>query len=386
MTEIPDALLPAGLMDGLPPDAGHESAVIAGLLADFAARGYEQVKPPLLEFEDGLLREAVASVNRQTFRLMDPGSRRMLAIRPDITGQVSRIAESRLRHRARPLRLCYAGDVLQVSGSAIRPERQFVQAGVELIGIDNAAADTEAVALAVDPLLRAGVPTLTVDLSTPTVATAVLGAAGLDGEALAETRAALDHKDPAAVRASAGPAADLLIALLEAGGPAEAALPQLQALDLPAAAATEVARLGEVVAALAGRIAGAQLTVDAVENRGFEYHCGVAFTLFAPRVRGELGRGGRYLSGHLREPATGFSLYLDSVMRAVAPPQPARRLWLPLGTPDAAAAGWRAQGWATVAALAPAADPAAEAAALRCSHLLAADGPRPVPPTTDSGD
>lgn len=385
MTGLSDALLPAGLMDRLPPDAGHEAAVTAGLVADFVARGYEQVKPPLLEFEDGLLRDAVASVNRQTFRLMDPGSQRMLAIRPDITGQVSRIAESRLRHRARPLRLCYAGDVLQVSGSAIRPERQFVQAGVELIGIDCAAADIEVVVLAVQALTNAGVATLGVDLSTPTVATAVLDRAGLEPEALAETRAALDHKDPAAVRTAAGPAADLLIALLEAGGPAEEALRALRALALPTEAAAEVVRLGDVVAGVQARIAGVRLTVDAVENRGFEYHCGVSFTLFAPRVRGELGRGGRYLSGHMREPATGFSLYLDSVMRAVAPPPPPRRLWLPPDTPEAEAAAWREKGWATVAALAPVADPVADAAAQGCSHLLAGGVPQPVP-SSRSGD
>jgi ATP phosphoribosyltransferase regulatory subunit len=122
-----------------------------------------------------------------------------------------------------------------------------------------------------------------------------------------------------------------------------------------------------------------------VENRGFEYHCGVAFTLFAPRVRGELGRGGRYLSGQAREPATGFSLFLDSVLRAVAPPRQARRLWLPAGTPDAEAAALRAHGWATVAALAPAADPALEAAAQHCTHLLVAGAPQPVPPVA-TGD
>ncbi|MGF1623525.1 MAG: ATP phosphoribosyltransferase regulatory subunit [Alphaproteobacteria bacterium] len=383
---MPDALLPAGLMDGLPPDAAHEAAVITGLVTDFALRGYERVKPPLLEFEDGLLKGASTSLNLQTFRLMDPVSQRMLALRPDITGQISRIAESRLRHRARPLRLAYAGDVLQVRGNQIRPERQFVQAGVELIGIDNAAADIEVIALAVDALARAGVARLSVDLSTPTVATAVLDATGLGPDAVAETRAALDHKDPAAVRAAAGPAADLLIALLEAGGPADAAVPALGALALPPAARTDIARLAEVAAGLRARLPDLVLTVDAVENRGFEYHCGIAFTLFAPRVRGELGRGGRYLSGQAREAATGFSLYLDSVMRAVAPPEPARRLWLPSGTPEADAAAWRAQGWVTVAALAPAASPAAEAVAQHCTHILAGGAAQPVPPATDSGD
>src|SRR5690606_6874429 len=121
--------------------------------------------------------------------------------------------------------------------------------------------------------------TLSVDLSTPTVATEVLDGTGLDAEALAATRAALDHKDPAAVRGAAGDTAGLLIALLEAGGPVDAAIPALQALDLPPSGRAEVARLAEVAAGVAARLPGVQLTVDAVENRGFEYHRGVAFTL-----------------------------------------------------------------------------------------------------------
>lgn len=374
----PDALLPAGLMDGLPPDAAHEAAVIAGLMADFAAQGYERVKPPLIEFEDGLLADASASLNRQTFRLMDPISQRMLGVRADITGQISRIAESRLAHRARPLRLAYAGDVLQVRGTQLRPERQFVQAGVELIGADGELADMEVITLAVTALGNAGVRSLSVDLSTPMVATAVLDRAGLDDEALASTRAALDHKDPAAVSASAGPAADLLNALLEAGGMADTALAALQTLDLPESARDDIARLGAIVAGLKQRLPGIQVTVDAVENRGFEYHRGVAFTLFAPRVRGELGRGGRYLSGAADQPATGFSLFLDSIMRAVAQPEAERRIWLPMETSGAAASRLRADGWVTVAALDECADPDAEAARLSCTHRLVDGAPHPV--------
>lgn len=375
----PDALLPAGLMDGLPPDAGHEAAVITGLMADFAARGYERVKPPLIEFEDGLLRDASQSLNRQTFRLMDPISQRMLGVRADITGQIARIAESRLAHRERPLRLAYAGDVLQVRGTQLRPERQFVQAGVELIGADSIAADIEVIALAAEALARTGVPKLSIDLSTPMVATTVLDASELNEADLAETRAALDQKDQAAVRACAGPAADLLNALLDAGGPARAAIAALRALSLPDAARADIVRLAAVADGLHARLPDLQLTVDAVENRGFEYHRGIAFTLFAPRVRGELGRGGRYLAGHGAEPATGFSLFLDSVMRAVAPAGPARRLWLPVHTSDAVAAGLREDGWVTIAALDETDAPAAEAARLYCTHLLVDGRPEPVP-------
>ena len=49
-----------------------------------------------------------------------------------------------------------------------------------------------------------------------------------------------------------------------------------------------------------------KLTIDPVEHRGFEYHTGVAFTIYARGVRGELGHGGRYATeanGGAGEPA-----------------------------------------------------------------------------------
>ena len=63
-----------------------------------------------------------------------------------------------------------------------------------------------------------------------------------------------------------------------------------------------------------------KITIDPGEFTGFEFQTGIGFSLFVRGVRGELGRGGRYLVGGAEdsEPATGFSLYLDSLMRGVA--------------------------------------------------------------------
>ena len=110
------ALLPEGLRDLLPPDAGVEAEVVARLMAALTAHGYERVKPPLIEFEDNLLSGAGAAMASDTFRLMDPVSQRMIGLRADMTPQVARIAATRLKKAPRPLRLCYAGQVLRVNG------------------------------------------------------------------------------------------------------------------------------------------------------------------------------------------------------------------------------------------------------------------------------
>jgi ATP phosphoribosyltransferase regulatory subunit len=375
MTEsLHPALLPQGLRDLLPPDAAIEAEVVARQMAALEGHGYERVKPPLAEFEENLLAGAGAAMAQETFRLMDPISQRMIGLRADMTPQVARIATTRLHKAPRPLRLCYAGQVLRVRGGEVRAERQVGQVGAELIGTDEIAADVEAVTLAAAALRASGVDGLSVDLTLPTLVPAVCAALGLAAGAVEALRAALDHKDAAAVAAVGGRAAALLGKLLAGAGAAKKALASLQALDLPPAAAAERARLIAVVAAVQRAAPDLGLTIDPVENRGFEYHTGVSFTLFARGVRGELGRGGRYRTGNGHgEPATGFTLYTDTVVRALPAQPPRPRLYVPLGGDGVAAARRRGEGWATVAGLAAVADAAAEAKRLNCSHWLDGD-------------
>lgn len=371
------ALLPAGLRDILAPDAQHEAEVVARLMTHFAAQGYDRVKPPLLEFEQSLLSGAGAATSAQTFRVMDPLSQRMMGVRADMTPQVARIATTRLAGAPRPLRLSYSGQVLRVKGSQLRPERQFGQAGIELIGSDSAAADAEIVVLAAEALIDLGVPGVSVDLSLPTLVPALFAGLGLDGKVSDALLGAIDHKDAAMVAATGGAAAKILTALLGAVGPADRGLSVLNGLDLPAAAAAERDRLAEVVSLVQAAMPDLTLTIDPVENRGFEYHAGIAFTLFGRSIGGELGRGGRYLAGGT-EPASGATLFMDTMLAALPGPRPIRRVFVPAGTPRPWAQALRAQGWVTVAGLDAATDANAEAIRLGCGHVLTADGVQTV--------
>jgi ATP phosphoribosyltransferase regulatory subunit len=362
------ALLPAGLSDLLPPDAAFEAAVVDRLAAAFEANGYERVKPPLIEFETSLLAGAGAAMAEHTFRLMDPVSQRMMGVRADMTPQVARIAATRLKNAPRPLRLSYAGQVLRVRGSELKPARQLGQAGVELIGASDSAADAEVILLAAEALDELGIERPTVDLNLPTLVPAAARAKGFEGAALAELVAALDRRDSAAVAKLAGRHAKFFGSLQRAAGPAPKALAALEAIELPAPAAAERAKLVAVVARLRAGMPRLALGIDPVEHRGFEYHDGVGFSIFAGRAQSELGRGGRYMSGE-GEPSTGFTLYLDALIQALPAPRPRPRIYLPRDTARGVGARLRRAGWVTLAGFAAAAEARTEARRLGCSHL-----------------
>jgi ATP phosphoribosyltransferase regulatory subunit len=361
------ALLPQGLHDLLPPDAGHEAAIVERALASITAHGYERVKPPLVEYEAGLLAGVGAADRDRIFRLLDPVTQRTMAVRADLTPQIARIAAVRLAHAPRPLRLAYTGEVLRVVGDQLRPERQFRQVGCELIGSLDPTADAEIIALAAEAALGIGISGLTVDLALPTLVPTLLEAHAITGTARAELETALDRRDAGVLAARGDEIGRMLADLVNLAGPVDAALTQFAALALPASAEPDRARLFAVVAQLRGRVPAMPLTVDPVERRGFEFQTGLSFTLFARGVRGELGRGGRYRVAASNEPAVGVTLFSDSLLRALPPPARTRRVFVPFG--NEAGAKLREQGWITVAGLGPVDDARAEAKRLGCTHV-----------------
>lgn len=314
------SLLPNGLVDLLPPNAENEAQAIASFMAEFAAFGYARVKPPLVEFEESLLGEGPGQkLARQTFRIMDPVSQKMMGVRADVTAQIARIATSRLAGEERPLRLSYAADVLRVNGTQLRSERQFCQVGCEMIGTDTLMADVEMPLVALKALSSVGLRKLSIDLTVPTLIAHIYDETGASEEEKKELDYCIEKRDLGGVGQVEGKAASLVFKLMDTKDFDKIALPKNAKADMDRLLATAK----ELRAALdVYGLSDIQITIDPLERRGFEYQTGVSFTLFAIGARGELGRGGRYdvtVRGKAPETATGFTLYMDTILKVVPP-------------------------------------------------------------------
>lgn len=397
------ALLPAGLQDVLFPDAAFEALVSESLVNFFAVNGYDRIAPPLIEFEETLLSDSGAATAMQVFRFMDPMSRRMMAVRADMTPQIARIAVTRLANFPRPLRLGYAGHVLRVKGTQFRPERQSIQAGAELIGSASPEADVEVISLMACALAELGIHDVSVDINLPTLVPAILTDFGIERMVAERLRKAIAYKDSTAlsVEKESKHAVSILNALVSICGPVDQAVIALAKLDLPPVASFERDSILQVAHLLRIRVPNLTVTVDPAEHRGFEYHTGVSFAIFARSTQGELGRGGRYLvrsqkksdreeatnvltAPSIEEPAVGATLCVNAVLDALnrqnrentyqksrEREQTAhRRLLIPAGTPRVIVRLMQAAGWITVITFDSVAEITAEAKRLGCSHIL----------------
>jgi ATP phosphoribosyltransferase regulatory subunit len=357
------ALLPEGLRDRLPPVADAAAALEARVLAAIHAHGYERVDPPLAEFAEGLGSRLKAGGLQDAVRFVDPVSQRTLAIRPDLTAQVARIAATRMGHHPRPVRLSYAGAVLKLRASQLAPARETRQIGAELFGLDTVAAAQEVVTVAIEAIRAAGAAMPSLDFTLPDlVDTLAAGALPVAPEKLDLLRQRLDAKDAGAV---AELAPDYL-PLVTAAGPFDQAMERLRAFDRDTVLASRLDALAAIARAVEGR---ATLTLDPTERHGFEYQSWLGFSLFTATSATEVGRGGTYTvvhEGGAEEAATGFSLFTDRLI-GDPPVIDRRRLFLPLGTAAEAGAAMRARGWVTVAALEPGDTPEAQV----CTHFYA---------------
>jgi len=368
----PSNLLPEGFHDALPPYAEAASRLERDVLDTLASHGYARVTPPLAEYEDGLTERMQGASRNDLMRLVDPISQRTLALRPDMTVQIGRIATTSLANRPRPLRLSYSGQVLKLRSGQLQPERSRLQIGAELIGSDSVIAASEIVSVAIEALERAGVSGITVDFTMPDLIDILAaGPLPLNETQITEVRGELDMKDAGGLSAIG---ATGYLPLIEATGPFDEAMAKLRKFDTGGRLDSRLDGVSQIAESIRGK---ASLTLDPTERHGFEYQNWFGFTLYADTFIGALGRGGSYeimSADGGSEKAVGFSLYPNPLIEAGFGAKASDQIFLPLGHDRSAAAALREAGWRTVAALSD----TDQAEALGCSHILNGDQPEPL--------
>ena len=304
-------LLPAGLSDILYPNAHIQSKIIENLLDIFSSYGYLRVKPPLVEYEETLLSDGPGEVLKDsTFRVMDPLSQKMLALRSDVTAQISRIASTRLSHLSRPLRLSYSGDVLRVKGDSFNMERQKTQVGAELIGPKSEVIDAEIMLVCVKALKSINIDNLTIDINLPFLRKYLL--TGISPSLKHSINQYIDNKDKQSLKKLKFENLNIISELMDVFGDHLNVIKYLQELKSKGILVDIIDHYLTVIDIVRKNDKSIKLSIDPLENRGFKYHTGITFTIFSDKLKGEIAKGGSY-NISTGETATGCTIYTEKV-------------------------------------------------------------------------
>jgi ATP phosphoribosyltransferase regulatory subunit len=318
--------LPTGVKDFLPVKAAKLEYLQATLRQVFARWGFQPVIPASLEDLSVLELGLGSDLREKTFRFDGRQSGRLVAFPPDITPQVARIAATRLHDLPLPYRLCYSGRVLRHAEQRLGKEREFWQAGVELIGLESPEADAEMIAMTVEGLLAVGAREFTIDIGQVAFLRGILDGLPLPAAAARELRAAIATKDGTSLQRllDAHPVPDrqrkevLALPRLFGGTEALDRASKVVDNDVSKRALDNLHRVLEVLSVYG---VDEYVAIDLGELRGFDYHTGIIFQGFLTGFGRAVCAGGRYdgLTARygLPAPATGFSFNLFNLLFAL---------------------------------------------------------------------
>ncbi|HQT25405.1 MAG TPA: ATP phosphoribosyltransferase regulatory subunit [Burkholderiales bacterium] len=319
-------ILPEHIEDILPPDACRIEKMRRDVLDLFSCHGYDLVMPPLIEHVESLRSGTGRDMDLRTFKLVDQMSGRLLGLRADITPQVARI-DAQLLNRQGIARLCYAGSVLHTLPLGLTRTREPFQIGADIYGHSGIESDIEIQKLMLDALSSVGIERIHFDLGHVGVFRCIARVSGMNEALESELFQVLQAKDvPGIVELSSSldeKVRKALCLLPELYGGMEVLEAAKKALsDFPGVSHV-LSDLEAVAFELSDRVS--DLSFDLAELRGYHYHSGMVFAVYAERCPNAIALGGRYdevgrAFGRAR-PATGFSMDLREIV-TLLPPAP----------------------------------------------------------------
>lgn len=330
-------MTPGGTRDFLPADAARKLALERALQETFRLWGYAQVITPTAEFLETLVQSNGQETAEQMYRLFDREGH-TLALRPELTTPIARIAATRLKHARTPIRLHYVANVFRHETLKAGRQREFWQAGVELIGAAGAAADAEVIALAVRSLQASRLRTFRVEIGHVGYFNGLLNSLSLASEQRRELRRALLRRDYVGYEAALDAVRDGADGAGGGDAKAESAWASLRGLprlrggadviegalaaadnDESRAAAADIAAIYEQLQAHG---VAEFVQVDFGMIKDLDYYTGMVLEGYADGIGFPVCTGGRYdnLIGRFGEdrPATGFVLGVERVLAGLA--------------------------------------------------------------------
>jgi ATP phosphoribosyltransferase regulatory subunit len=311
--------IPSGTRDVLPDEMRELRAITEALRDVFNNAGYGEVYTPALEYESVITRVELAAL-RPAYRVFDE-SGTVLVLRSDMTVPIARVVATRYPTAEPPLRFCYFAH----SYRGVRPQRgqprEFLQAGVELIGAGAPQGTAEAVTVLCRALEAVGLARYRVGLGDATLYPALLDSLGVGSDDSARLLGELARGDFVGLEeglrglALDDPSLALLLEVPQLRGGAGV----LRGADGPVADA--LAGLRAVKDLLDPDVAE-RVIFDLGLSRAPGYYTGAVFEVYDPALGMPIGGGGRYdnlLGAFGRSlPAVGFALEVDRLHLALA--------------------------------------------------------------------
>lgn len=260
------------------------------------------------------------------FKFQDSDGK-IVALRAEMTTPAVRILTTKMASTPKPIRLFYISNVFRYSQSYLEREREFWQAGIELIGCNTPEADGEVLSLLAASLKKLGLKELRIDVGHAGLLKNLLKITGLEKEKKNVLQGLLGHRNEEQLKKFMNQndfSSELKEAFLQLSSCRR--LEELSSVSLKSAkygkTRNYLKALLEVKEALANYGVENLVFFDFSLVRKIEYYSGIVFEASVPNLGLPLGGGGRYDKliekfGKLKIPATGFAVEIEKCLQAL---------------------------------------------------------------------
>lgn len=315
---------PDGVSDMLPEDCLTKRGLEQKIRTLFASSGYQEVETPGIEFYD-VYASGKFVTQDNLYKLCDQEGR-ILSLRYDGTVPVGRLAATLFRDIPPPLRLSYIENMYRFRESGGGRQREFCQAGVELLGISSAQADAEVIALAISAALETGITDLQISIGQAEFFRGLMEEWDIPSEDAEEISRHIDQKDTVALEKAAdrfglSSAAKETLLLIPALFGTYDTLDEFEKRVASPRAGAALRNVREILDILDDYGYTKYVSVDLGMLRSLDYYTGMIFKGFTYEIGFPIISGGRYdnvVSVFGRDlAAVGFSLSLNLCMTAL---------------------------------------------------------------------
>jgi len=291
----------------------------------FHTYGYHDIQPPTFEYFDVFRKEIGTIPSKDLYKFFDKDGN-TLALRPDITPSIARVAATLFKDETLPVRLCYTGNTFINHSNYQGRLRETTQMGAELMGDSTVEADAEMLALVIESLLTIGLKEFQLSVGNVDFFQSLIEDACLDEDAEERVRELINNRnffgveeflDSIQVKRSSKEAFAALNDLV--GG--VSILSQAKNIAPNSKGVKAVRRLEKIYDTL--KLYGVEklITFDLSMSGTYGYYSGIIFRCYTFGTGDAIVKGGRY--DHLTEkfgkesPAIGFAIVVDELMNAL---------------------------------------------------------------------
>jgi len=313
-----------GMRDLLAEEAATLNFVICKARETARVYGYKEVITPVVEPCELLSAKSGEEIRQRMFIFKDLGDR-AVALRPEFTASIARLATTALKTAPKPLRVFSVGSVYRYDEPQRGRYREFWQSNFELMGSSNPEADAEAILLTNSVIKATGLQGYAFKIGHIGVIRGILNQENVDDKVQNSVLQRMDKKeyDEAFKLLEQEKCRTALQGLLElkGGTPFETA----EKIRNYVAGYAEAEAAADNLMEILQLVTASGCPVKAVESafaRGLEYYTGMIFEVNVPELDIALGGGGRYdrlieVFGGEPTPAVGVAHGLDRIALAL---------------------------------------------------------------------